>query len=62
MVSETELTTLPRVGFVLGPRPAPNDEYLAAVSTILALEIRVPDEFELIPASTGIVVAEGGMS
>ena len=60
MVSETELLTLPGVRFVLGLRRAPDGDYLAVVSTGLALGIHIPDEFELIPESTGILVAKGG--
>jgi len=54
--------TLPGVRFVLGLRPAPDDDHLAAVSTILVLGIRIPDEFELIAESAGILVAKGGKS
>lgn len=52
--------TLPGVGFVLGLRRVLDGDHLAAASTILALGIRIPDEFELIPESAGIVVAIGG--
>lgn len=60
MVSETESLTLPGVGFVLGLWRAPDGDHLAAASTLLPLGIRIPDEFELIPESAGIVVAKGG--
>lgn len=60
MVLETELLTLPGAGFVLGLRRALDGDHLAVVSTGLALGIRIPDKFELIPASTGSVVAKGG--
>ncbi len=60
MVLETELLTLPGAGFVLGLRRALDGDHLAVVSTGLAWGIRIPDEFELIPASTGSVVAKGG--
>jgi hypothetical protein len=52
--------TLPGVGFDLGLRPAPDGDHVAAVSTILALAIRIPDEFELVLESAGILVAKGG--
>lgn len=35
-------------------------DHLAAVSTLWALRIRIPDEFELIVEYAGIRVAKGG--